>query len=492
MGIKKEGYMLQQVFHLLGDYIFIANIILASVVLFFERKRPVYTLFWITILLLTSYLGFIAYLFFGMKFYKKRNTEKFYTRNFFRQIYKENHFKVQLVEKRGKLINYITKSVGNKVTFLNNVYFFKEGNSFFSRMIEDIRNAKETINMEYYIFSDDEFGGIIYDELILKAKEGVEIKIIKDGIGTKKITRKRIKKLEEAGIKIKTFFPSHFPVFRFGNLRANYRDHRKLCIIDSMILYTGGFNIGKEYIGKGKLGNWRDTGARIEGEIAVDADREFYISWNFVHQGVNLKDIDKHLRKKINDIELQQNRFHINAMQIVSSGPNYRTRTIRDCFINLIMSAKRSIYIESPYFVPDDLLLDCLRIAIISGVEVKIIVPAVGDHPFVYWANQGFIMELLEMGAEVYRYKDGFFHSKLIIIDDQVASFGSANFDYRSLYQNFEINFNVYDIELVGHLRQMFFEDISKSVALDYKIMKNRNINEKIKESICRLISPVI
>ena len=190
MGIKKEGYMLQQVFHLLGDYIFIANIILASVVLFFERKRPVYTLFWITILLLTSYLGFIAYLFFGMKFYKKRNTEKFYTRNFFRQIYKENHFKVQLVEKRGKLINYITKSVGNKVTFLNNVYFFKEGNSFFSRMIEDIRNAKETINMEYYIFSDDEFGGIIYDELILKAKEGVEIKIIKDGIGKKNYKKK--------------------------------------------------------------------------------------------------------------------------------------------------------------------------------------------------------------------------------------------------------------------------------------------------------------
>lgn len=484
--------MLLQVLGLLGDYIFIANIILASVVLFFERKRPVYTLFWITILLLTSYFGFIAYLFFGMKFYKKRNTEKFYTRNFLRQIYKENHYKVQLVEKRTKLISYITQSVGNKVTYLNNVYFFKEGNSFFSRMISDIKNAKETINMEYFIFSDDEFGSTIYDELLVKAKEGVKIKIIIDGIGTKIIKRKRIHELKRAGIEIKTFFPSHFPFFRFGNLRANYRDHRKLCIIDSLILYTGGFNIGKEYIGQGRFGNWRDTGARIVGEIAVDADREFYISWNFVHQGVSLKDIDKHLRKKVEDIDEQKNKFHINAMQIVSSGPNYKTRTIRDSFISLIMSAKRSIYIETPYFVPDDLLLDCLEIAILSGVEVKIIIPAVGDHPFVYWANQGFIIELLEMGAEVYRYKDGFFHSKLIIIDNQVASFGSANFDYRSLYQNFEINFNVYDLELVGHLRQIFFEDISKSVSLDYRIMKERSVREKIKESLCRLISPVI
>lgn len=484
--------MLQYVLHLLSDYIFIANIFLASVVLFFERKRPVYTLFWITILLLTSYVGFIAYLFFGMKFYKKRKTEKFYTRNFLRQIYKENHYKVQLVEKRARLVNYITQTVGNKATFLNNVYFFKEGNSFFQRMIEDIKNAKETINMEYYIFNDDEFGGIIYDELLLKAKAGLKVKIIKDGIGTKIIKKKRIRELEEAGAEIKTFFPSRFPIFRFGNLRANYRDHRKLCIIDSLILYTGGFNIGKEYIGKGKLGNWRDTGARIAGEIAVDADREFYITWNFVHQGISLKDMDKHLRKRIEQIEENKEKFHINAMQIVSSGPNYQTRTIRDCFINLIMSAKRSIYIETPYFVPDDLLLDCLRIAILSGVEVKIIVPAVGDHPFVYWANQGFIVELLEMGAEVYRYQEGFFHSKMIIIDNQVASFGSANFDYRSLYQNFEINFNVYDLELVGHLRQMFFEDISKSAALDYKKMKGRKLEEKIKESICRLISPVI
>lgn len=482
--------MIHQVLRIMNDYIFIINIILASIVIFFERKRPVYTLFWITILLLTSYFGFIAYLFFGMKFYKKRNTEKFYTRNFLRQVYKNNHYKVRLVEKRTKLVNYITQTVGNKVTYLNNVYFFKEGSPFFERMIEDIKNAKETINMEYYIFSDDELGGKIYDELIKKSLEGVKVRIIIDGIGTKIITKKRINELKKSGIMIKTFFPSKFPIFKFGNLRANYRDHRKLCIIDSLILYTGGFNIGDEYVGKGKLGYWRDTGARIYGEIAVDTDREFYISWNFVHKGLSLKEVDRALRKKMENIS--EEKFDVNAMQIVSSGPNYQTRTIRDNFISLIMNAKRSIYIESPYFVPDDLLLDCLRIAIISGVEVKIIIPIVGDHPFVYWANQGFIFDLLEMGAEVYRYKNGFFHSKVIIIDNEVACFGSANFDYRSLYQNFEINFNIYDLELVGHLRQIFFEDISSSVALSYKTMKNRKMSEKVKESICRLISPII
>lgn len=187
-------------------------------------------------------------------------------------------------------------------------------------MIEDIRNAKETINMEYYILNDDEFGKNIYDELIKKASEGIKIKVIIDGIGTKILKRKRVKDLEKVGVEIKTFFPSYFPFFRFGNLRANYRDHRKMCIIDSLILYTGGFNIGKEYIGKGKLGLWRDTGARIQGEIAVDADREFYISWNFVHKGIKLKDVDKNLRKKVNNIEKEKEIYHVNAMQIVSSG----------------------------------------------------------------------------------------------------------------------------------------------------------------------------
>lgn len=484
--------MTQQILHLLSDYIFVTNIILASIVLFFERKRPVNTLFWVVILLFTSYFGFIAYLFFGLQFYKKRNTRKFYSRTFLRQVYKRNHFKVQLVEKRERLTRYIANSTGNRVTYLNNTYFFKDGIPFFERMLEDIENAKETIHMEYYIFNDDSFGGKIYDLLIKKAKEGVNVRVIIDGIGTKKLSLKRRRELKEAGIEIGVFFRSYFPVIRFINLRANYRDHRKLCIIDSLVLYTGGFNIGKEYIGQGKFGHWRDTGARINGEIAIDADREFMISWNFVQKQNKIENADELLKSKVDHIDIVKDKYHVNAMQIVSSGPNYNTRTIRDVFMNLIANAKRSVYIETPYLVPDDLLLDTLKFAIVSGVEVKIVVPSIGDHPFIYWANQGFIVDLLKVGAEIYRYKKGFFHSKFIIVDNEVASFGSSNFDYRSLYQNFEINFNVYDLELVGYLKQIFFQDITESEILDYEIMKKRGVSQKVKESISRLLSPIM
>ncbi|MFA6877911.1 MAG: cardiolipin synthase [Fusobacterium sp.] len=477
----------------IGSYIYIINIVFAAIVLFFERKRPVYTLLWILILLLTSYLGFVAYLFFGLKLYKKRKVNKFYKRTFFKEIYTSNNYKIRLVEKRKELVNYIIKTVGNKVTYCNTVFFYKDGDKFFKNMISNIKAAKESINMEYYIFNDDIFGKIIYDELEKKAKEGVNVKIIIDGIGTRKLKRSRKKSLKNSGVILKIFFPSYFPIFRFGTLRANYRNHRKLCIIDSLTLYTGGFNIGKEYVGQSNFGYWRDTGCRIEGEAAIDADRDFYVSWNFLQKKpLHFREIDKSLRKKANEMVANIKDYDINAIQIISSGPNYQTRTIRDAFISMITNAKRSIYIETPYFVPDDLILDCLKIALASGIEVKIIIPSFGDHLFVYWANQASVIELIENGAEVYKYQNGFFHSKLVIIDNEIASVGSANFDYRSFYQNFEINFNIYDIELIGYLRQLFYEDIHDSIILDCEDLENRKTSEKVKEAIIKLISPII
>lgn len=479
--------------HILGESLFYINIIFTLIVIFFERKRPMYTLFWITLLLLTSYVGFLAYLFFGLKFYKKRKVMKFYSRTFFKELYKTEGYKLKLVEKRNQMINYINNTVGSKVTYYNNVFFYKEGNSFFKDMLQDIKNAKESINMEYFIFNDDDFGKEIYDELEKKSLEGIDIKIIVDGVGTRCLLKIRKKSLEKNNIKLKVFFPSSFPFIKIGNLRANYRDHRKICVIDSLISYTGGFNIGKEYIGKGKLGKWRDTGARIEGEASIDIEREFYINWSFLHKKhLDYVETDKILRRKINKVHENLKSYNVNGIQLVSSGPNYETRTIRDCYIRMIMEAKRSIYIETPYFVPDDLLLDCLRMALKSGVEVKIIIPFHPDHPFVQWANQNFSIELLEEGAEIYKYKEGFLHSKFLIIDNEILSFGSANFDYRSLYQNFEMNCIVYDIELIGYLREIFFEDISKSIRLTKDMINNRGKIEKVKEAICRLMSPVI
>ncbi|MGL5798170.1 MAG: phospholipase D-like domain-containing protein, partial [Cetobacterium sp.] len=307
-------------------------------------------------------------------------------------------------------------------------------------------------------------------------------KIIVDGAGTRGVSRKRLKELRCNGVIIEIFFPSYFPFLKIGNLRANYRDHRKITLIDNEVCFSGGMNIGKDYIGKGKLGKWQDIGFSIKGESIIDYLHEFERSWKFLEKDTT--DIFE------NRISIEKN-YEITPIQIVSSGPNYEFHTIKDTILNLIIKAEKTIHIETPYFIPDEPILEALKGALMSGINVKIIIPSIPDHAFVYWANQYFYGELIELGAEIYKYKEGFIHSKLLIVDSEIAFLGTANFDYRSMYQNFEINMLILGKNIV-QLENRIDVDILNSEKVNLEEYLNRGKKDRVLESISKLIAPIL
>ncbi|MGL4687314.1 MAG: cardiolipin synthase, partial [Fusobacteriaceae bacterium] len=297
----------------------------------------------------------------------------------------------------------------------------------------------------------------------------------------------KIKEFKKSGIEVEVFFPSFFHFLKIANLRANYRDHKKITIIDGRIGYIGGFNIANEYLGRGKLGKWRDTALRIQGEVIHEIEREFFMSWNFAKKGTkDNMDIPKPLAVN------KYKKTLVNSAQLVSSGPHFQLRTARDNFLRMIMEAKKTIYIQTPYFIPDDTIIDALKVASISGVNIKIIIPDKPDHFFVYWVNHSFAWELFEYDISFYRYKEGFIHSKVLIVDDEVATVGTVNFDYRSFYQNFEININLYGGNKIKELRNNFIQDLRVSEKLtNFEYSKRGNLS-KFKESLFRLLAPML
>jgi cardiolipin synthase len=427
----------------------------------------------------------------GLKFQKRRTAEKYYKWKFFHSRKIINSSDRKDLFKWKQLISYLEVSSMNKLTSLNSIKIITSGSKFFDMMKADLLDAKESINIEYYSFRYDTIGHEIVDILVDKAKEGVKVKIIIDGASS--VKNKMLKRITNAGGEIKKFFPWHFLFLKLATLRVNYRDHRKLTIIDDKIGYIGGFNIGDEYLGKGPLGNWRDSAVRILGECVLELQKEFYFSWGIV----NKKDytpieVPYKYNKEVEEQLSKDNQIHGTHIQVVSSGPNYQFRTMRDNFLKIILEAQKYIYIQSPYFVPDEIILEAIRVAAASGVKIKIMIPNKSDHIFMKWVNQFFAGELLDLGVEIYKYNNGFIHSKLILADDEIVSIGSANFDYRSLYQNFEMNINIYEKYIVEEFYKIFNNDIRLSVRLFKSQYSKRGLWVKFKESIFRLLAPIL
>jgi cardiolipin synthase len=376
------------------------------------------------------------------------------------------------------------------LTIQNSVQIFTTGGKFFEQMKEDLSKAEKSINLEYYIFHYGKLSEEICNILIKKAMEGVEVKIIIDGASS--VKKAMLKELVNANCKVKRFFPWHPLLLKLASLRVNYRNHRKLTLIDDKIGYIGGFNIGDEYLGNGPLGHWRDTSIRICGECVLELQKEFYFSWGIVNKREALNSLEIPYKTDINDVLSHEQALDITYMQVVSSGPNYEYRTMRDNFLKIILEAQRYIFIQTPYFVPDEILLEALKVAATSGVKIRIMIPSVADHIFMKWVNQYFAGELLNLGVEIYRYTNGFIHAKMVIADDEIATIGSANMDYRSLYQNFEVNVNIYDQEIVKKFHQIFMRDIQFSVRLFKSQYVRRSFWTKCKESVFRLLAPIL
>lgn len=481
-----------QVISLIITSTLIINIFLAIALIFLERRDPTSTWAWLLVLFFIPILGFIIYLLLG------------------RQLRQKHLFRWEGRSKIGieKLINYQLEAIENEtfeflktdteeyydmiylhlrnnhsvLTQDNDVQVYTDGREKFESLLEDLEHARDHIHIQYYIFRLDGIGKRIEEVLIRKAKSGVKVRMLFDDIGSRGLHVKNFRELMDSGGEVAAFFPALLPLI---NPRLNYRNHRKIVIIDGRIGYIGGFNVGDEYLGLSKsFGYWRDTHLRIEGSAVHPLQTRFILDWNQASPQTNIQYSERFfpaIPRKGNV-----------GMQIVSSGPDSEWEDIKDGYLKMIFLAKDYIYIQTPYFIPDTSMLDALRIACLSGVDVRIMIPNKPDHMFVYWATYSNIGLLLKAGARVYIYENGFIHAKQIVVDDQVSSVGTANIDVRSFRLNFEVNAFIYDREKSHELAEIFEEDIQDSTELTLDAYLERERLIKVKESISRLLSPIL
>jgi cardiolipin synthase len=357
------------------------------------------------------------------------------------------------------------------------------GDETFQSIMEKIKKAKHHIHLQYYIVRDDELGREIKDLLISKSQEGVEVRFLYDAVGCLKLPRTYIDPLRNAGVQMEPFFPVTLPFF---NNRVNFRNHRKIIIVDGETGYIGGLNIGDEYLGKNKyFGFWRDTHLRVEGEAVRRLQLYFLRDWYYMTYE-KLPEEDRYL--KVTMIEEDP----LGGVQMIAGGPDDEWNVIKKLFFSMINSAKQSVWIASPYFIPDEDILSALKVVALSGVDVKLLVPARPDKKVVFYASHSYFMELLEAGVKIFSYQKGFMHSKLIIVDEELASIGTSNMDMRSFHLNFEVNCFLYHTDSVTDLVRDYNQDLQGSTQIELEGYRNRKLTMKIKESFARLASPLL
>ncbi|MCR2805276.1 cardiolipin synthase [Paenibacillus soyae] len=472
--------------------VMLLNIFLAITVIFLERRNASSTWAWLMVLFFVPVLGFILYLILGQKV-RKRKLNKLLGDN--QRIIEDAMEKQKLELKNRRLLPegselagyqdmmYMNLATGYALYTSNNeIAIFTDGHHKFDSLIADIEAAEHHIHLEYYIVRDDALGRRLVEALARKAMQGVEVRFLYDHIGSSNLPRRFFRELRAAGGTEAAFFPSRIP---YLNMKINYRNHRKLAIIDGRIGYIGGFNIGDEYLGlNAHFGEWRDTHLKVAGGAVLQMQAQFMMDWNLATSG---------------RVELSPNYFplpkvsvgHI-GMQLVASGPDTEYQEIKNAYIKMISSAKETICLQTPYFVPDESLMTALRIAALSGVKVSIMLPSKPDHFFVYWATHSYLGELLASGVQVYLYENGFLHAKTLVVDGKAASVGTANLDIRSFKLNFEMNAFIYDTETSSRLEAIFREDIRLSRQLTMRDYAERPLFNRFRESISRLLSPIL
>lgn len=469
----------------------ILNIAFAGVIVFLERRNVAATWAWILVLIFLPGVGFFLYLFVGQnisrrKLYRIRKAnrdsiERIVARQ--REMFRESRiaFADPRMADYRELMHLNLSSAYALYTQDNVLQIYSEGESKFDQLFRDIEEAKDHIHMMYFIVRDDELGKLLIAKLAEKAAAGVEVRFLVDHVGTR-LADSFFEPLRAAGGQAASFFRSRF---RYLNPRINYRNHRKLVIIDGKIGYIGGFNVGDEYRGRSKrFGFWRDTHLRLDGSSVQQMQAQFILDWNAA--------------ARTDDIHVTERYFPERAgagtvgVQIVSSGPDQELEQIKNGFIKMIYAARKTVYIQTPYFVPDDSFLTAIRIASMSGIDVRVMIPAKPDHRTVYWATLAHVDDLLKAGVRVYLYGKGFLHAKTIVVDGAIASVGTANIDNRSFRLNFEANAFLFDSGAAGQLAEIFEQDLLACTELTAGMYHGRPLLHRARESFARLLSPLM
>jgi cardiolipin synthase len=470
---------------LLSTAVLILNFFFVFAILFWERGDPTRTLIWIMVLLLLPGVGAPLYIFLHQN--HRRRTRKFARKGAIDARLRTLYMKSLCPDGKKRpcskesfaLYQGLAKMVAKEdpdsvVTPGNAVHFFIDGKEMFASLKNDLQHATNHIHFQFYQVKNDPLGREILEILAGKAKEGVKVRVLLDAWGSRRMGA-LIPLLRESGAHIVFFYP--------GIYHYNYRNHRKIVIIDGKIGYCGGYNVGEEYLGKGPLGYWRDAALQIIGPEVYELQVRFIQDWNYSTSDQVPFDSAYFPGPEI---------AGESVVQEVSSGPDTSRERIKEAYLKMISLARESCYIQTPYFIPDSSLKEALAIAAASGVDVRLMIPNKPDHPFVYWATLSFCADLIEAGVRTYTYEKGFLHAKMIVIDGKIASVGSANFDIRSFRLNFETNLLLYDDRLAGQMRNTFLQELSHCKEVTLQRYRARDLIVRIKEPFARLLFPLI
>lgn len=462
-----------------------------AMILIAQFRHPAKGIAWLTILFMLPIVGFLIYYFIAQE-YRQRKVAARRGRSAAEQadlLPIRNMQRIERIEQipnahiqgERRFFGLLASFPESDMTACNDAALLGSAEELYQLMLRDIEQAKHHIHMLYYIWNDDESGRRFQELLIRKALEGVEVRVIYDGIGAYSTPERFWEELRAAGVRTYCFLPAFIAFF---DRRVNYRNHRKITVVDGEIGYIGGINIGDEYVGKDKkLGYWRDTAVRLTGDAVYDLQRTFAADWLFVSgekMGRSERLYPKH--------EVQSR----GTVQIVTGGPDSPWDTIVEMYFTAFSTAKERIYATTPYLIPDRSLVMALRTAALAGVDVRLVIPGIADSKLTLWASLSYLEELLQAGVRIYRYGKGFMHAKTVIVDRIFATTGTANMDLRSFYSNFEINAVFFDEQMIEQFVSHFRQDLLDSVEVLPDEFLRRSRWQKAKEAVGRLLSPLL
>jgi cardiolipin synthase len=460
-----------------------------ATILISEFKRPSKAVAWLMVLFILPIIGFIMYYFLA-KEYSRRKKVRRKGNSRIEELQKQIMHQAQILDDRDeanhfeiyrepRLFGLLHNMPEAPITGNNRVHVLTNAEAAYPAMLEAIEQAEYHIHFEFYTIQDDKIGTVFQEALLRKAAAGVKVRIIYDGIGSYKLSFDYVHKLKSAGAEVYAFLP---PLFAFFDKRMNYRNHRKIVVVDGKVGFLGGINIGDEYLGDNpKLGFWRDTHLQLNGDAVYILQHTFMSDWTFVS------------KQKLNSKGLfpDNDDSFASLVQIISSGPDAHWDSILEMFFAGAAAARRRIYMTTPYFIPDPSIMMALKTAALSGVDVRLILPFKADSRMVQYASQSYLQELLQVGIRVYLYRKGFIHAKVMLVDQLLATVGSANMDMRSFFSNFELNAVLFNREEIARLDLDFAQDMLDSEELKLEEFDKRSRWEKAKEVLARLLSPL-
>lgn len=483
--------MITTVLTFIVDHAFSINILLAITIVFFERRDPKTIWTWLLVLYFIPVLGFLLYLLIGQdmrksKMFKNKELEDVVQSAVLKQEQKVKNKRIfnddGKLSRYHDLVMYNLAAAKSVYTDDNDVEIYTDGKEYFAHLYEAISTAKEFIHIQSYIIKNDELWQALEKLLYKKVKEGVQVRILYDSMGCRKMGKRDWERIQRKGIQVGEFFPAFFKRL---HLRINYRNHRKIIVIDGTSAYVGGFNIGREYLGLDKkFGYWRDTHLRISGSAAVSLHVRFILDWNYATKQ-NLFENENLVHEFVPGQGKE-------GVQIITSGPDTQNQEIRDNYQKLIGKARDHVYIQTPYLVPDEIIVNEIKMAAYSGIDVKIMIPCKPDHPLVYWATYSYVGELIDAGVKCYTYDNGFLHAKGVMSDGLVCSCGTANMDVRSFALNFEVNATIYSQKTTSKLEKIFEEDLEYCTEITPEVYAKRSLAIRIKEQFSRMFSFIL